>query len=163
MEQPTSSHSCNPYVGRVRLSCALYREDGLRNHTIKWYRQVVEGNVTQEPELLQESPDPNYSHGGRLLLGRLAIGRHTSLLPGDYWCQAVLNGGGNSSYTPSASFRLLPEDEYANYPPCNNLLVSQQKAVCARNGVVLPSLDSVPVNTSVPCGSDTSPVCAIVG
>ena len=136
MEQPTSVHSCNPYISRVKLCCALYGLYGLKNHTIRWYRRV---NVTHT-ELLNSV---NSSYKNNLLKGRLVIGNQSSLLPGDYWCQVGLKEENNSSYVPSSSFRLLPEEEYENYPPCNNALLSQQKTMCARDGVTWPFLPTV--------------------
>ncbi len=134
--QPIDSYSCNPYGnGSKELICALYQLGGLSNHTIRWFRGT-NNSGSMERELINETNTTNKEY----LISRLMLPLNNSIEaegPSDYWCQAGIQGEDNSTYEPSAVFRVLAPEEYTGYPPCTGLSLSQQVSMFAGNGSIL--------------------------
>ena len=141
-----SQYSCNPYiVGRKRLFCALYQRGGLSNHTIRWFRRSNNsGNI--ETEMIRETNPRNEEY----FLSRLSLKDFIEAEgPSDYWCQVGVYGEVNSTYEPSAVFKVLPRDAYIGYPPCTLLSLSQQVSMFAGNGSILTPVGIINTPTSV--------------
>ncbi len=142
-----SQYSCNPHSnGSIQLVCALYQQGGLSNHTIRWIRSF--GNIETEM-IINETNPSNEDYLISILQPIEAEG------PSDYWCQAGVYGEANSTYKPSAVFRVLPPDAYAGYPPCTGLFLSQQVSMFVGNGSILTPLGII--GTSTTMGSTDTP------
>ncbi len=136
-----SQYACNPYItGRKRLVCALYQRGGLSNHTIRWFRNTNNSGII-ETVLIMELTNPRNEEYfiSRLQLEDLIEAEG----PSDYWCQAGIQGEDNSTYEPSAVFKVLAPEVYINYPPCTRLSMSQQVSMFAGNGSILTPVGSI--------------------
>ncbi len=150
--QPTSQYSCNPYIdGPKQLFCALYQRGGLSNHAIRWFRS---SNNSETEMIMETNPRRNEEY---FISGLSLKDLIEAEGPSDYWCQAGVYGEVNSTYEPSAVFKVLPRDAYDGYPPCIGLSMSQQVTMFADNGSILTPVGIIDTTTTATMATTVDP------